>query len=139
MRLVALREEEPGEPELKVALERAREGIEALAQTAAELEAALPGRVSEALHEGLRAEVLPVARHVAEVRGLSAQTIRRLERLEATLEAERRARVEDLAILVELVTSGWRAAERRLDRIERGFDRLEHQLEERPLATLRPA
>jgi hypothetical protein len=140
MRLVSLQEDVPGEPELKAALERAREGLEGLAQTAAELEAALPARLSEALQESLRAEVLPVGRHVAEIRGLSAQTIRRLERLEATIEAERRARVEDLALLVDLVASGWRTAERRLDRIDRALDRLERQLEERASAapSLRP-
>jgi hypothetical protein len=140
MRLVALDDAQPGEPELRAALERAREGLEALAQTAAELEATLPAHVSEALQESLRAEVLPVGRHVAEIRGLSAQTIRRLERLETTLETERRARVEDLALLVDLVASGWRSAERRLDRIDRTLDRVERDLEQRASATssLRP-
>lgn len=140
MRLVALDGDQPGEPELRVALERAREGLEALAQTAAELEAALPAHLSEALQESLRTEVLPVGRHVAEIRGLSTQTIRRLERLETTLEMERRARVEDLALLVDLVASGWRSAERRLDRIDRTLDRVERELEQRASAapSLRP-
>jgi hypothetical protein len=84
----------------------------------------------------MRAEVLPVARHIAEVRGLSAQTIRRLERLQADLDAERLARVEDLALLVDLVSSGWRSVERRLDRLERILDRLERSLEDRPVASL---
>jgi hypothetical protein len=82
----------------------------------------------------MRAEVVPVARNLAEVRGLSGQTIRRLERLQGDLEAERRARVEDLALLVELISSGWRAVERRLDRLERSFDRLERTLEDSPVA-----
>jgi hypothetical protein len=43
------------------------------------------------------------------VRGLSGQTIRRLERLQGDLAAERKARVEDLALLVELITSGLRS------------------------------
>ncbi len=84
-----------------------------------------------ALHDSLRSEVVPVARHLAEVRGLSAQTIRRLERLHGDLTAERKARVEDLALLVDLVSSGWQSVERRLDRLERSLDRFERLLEER--------
>lgn len=99
-------------------LERARAGLESLAQAAAELEAALPARVQDAVREGVRAEALPVARAVAEVRGLAAQTIRRLEALETALEAERHARVDDLALVVELVEAGWQATDARLGRIE---------------------
>jgi hypothetical protein len=113
-------------------LERAREQLESFAQSTAELEATLPERVSSALHDSLRTEVLPVARHLAEVRGLSAQTIRRLERLSADVAAERRARVEDLELLVDLIVSGWRGVERRLDRLERTLDRIERSLDERP-------
>jgi len=140
MRLVALEEDQTGETELRAVVERARESLETLAQSAAELEAAMPARVSEALQESLRAEVLPVGRHVAELRGLSAQTIRRLERLETILETERRARVEDLALLVDLVSAGWRSAERRLDRLDRTLDRVERELEQRASTTssLRP-
>jgi len=130
-RLNALAGERVDEPALQAVLERARDGLESLAQTSAELEATLPGRVSEALHSSLKTEVLPVARHVAEIRGLSSQTIRRIERLHAEVEAERRARVEDLALLVELITSGWRSVEHRIDRVERVLDRIEQQLEER--------
>jgi hypothetical protein len=44
--------------------------------------------------------------------------IRRLERVEGDLLAERHARVDDLALLVDLVSSGWRGVEQRLARIE---------------------
>jgi hypothetical protein len=44
--------------------------------------------------------------------------------------------VEDLSLLVDLVASGWRGVEGRLDRMERAFDRLERSLEERPVAEL---
>ena len=73
-----------------------------------------------------------MARQLAEVRGLSAQTIRRLEGLQTDLAAERAARVEDLALLVDLISSGWRTVERRLDRLERSLDRLERTLDDRP-------
>ncbi|HEY7197960.1 MAG TPA: hypothetical protein VH306_12305 [Gaiellaceae bacterium] len=126
----------PDASELAAALDGARTALEELAGRAAELEASVPERLDSALKEGMRAEVLPVGRHVAEIRGLSGQTIRRLERLQGDLDAERRARVEDLALLVELVSSGWRAVERRLDRLERSIDRLERSLEDRPSAEL---
>src|SRR5581483_9551356 len=99
-------------------LERAREQVEALAATAAELEATLPNRLGDALQDGLRAQVAPVGRNLAEIRGLMNQVIRRLERVEGDLLAERHARVDDLALLVDLVTSGWRNVEQRLAAIE---------------------
>jgi hypothetical protein len=107
---------EPGD--VQAALERAREQIEALADLAAQIETSLPGRVSEAVREGLKAEALPVGRHLAEVRGLAGQTIRRLERMEGDLLAERHARLDDLALLVDLVTSGWKGVDERLARLE---------------------
>jgi len=51
--------------------------------------------------------------------GLMNQVIRRLERLEGELLAERHARVDDLALLVDLVSSGWRGVDARLERLER--------------------
>ena len=104
------------------ALERAREQVEALAAAAAELEASLPTRVGDAVQDGLREQVLPVARHLAEVRGLMNQLIRRLERLEGDMLAERHARVDDLALLVDLVSSGWRGVDQRLARVEQGLE-----------------
>jgi hypothetical protein len=125
------------DPALEAAVQKTREALESLAQTSAELESAVPERLSAALRESMRDEVVPVAQNLAEVRGLSGQTIRRLERLQTDLDTERRARIEDFALLVDLIGSGWRAVERRLDRIERTIDRLERGLEERPAASLR--
>jgi hypothetical protein len=104
--------------ETSAALERARHQLEAFAQTAAEFETTLPTRVGDAVRDGLRAETLPVARQLAEVRGLQAQVLRRLERLEGELAAERHARVDDLGVLVDLVASGWRAVNERLGKLE---------------------
>ena len=103
---------------LDATLERAREQVEALAATAAELESTLPSRIGDALEDGLRAQVLPVGRNLAEIRGLMNQVIRRLERVEGDLLSERHARVDDLALLVDLVASGWKGVEQRLARIE---------------------
>lgn len=105
--------------ELEAALDRARSQIEALAGAAAELEGVLPEKIGAAVHDGLRAEVLPVARHIAEIRGLLNQAVRRLERLEGDLLAERHARIDDLALLVDLVSSGWKGVSERLENVER--------------------
>jgi hypothetical protein len=121
---------------LAATIERARDGLESLAERTAELEAAVPERLGAAVRESMRAEALPIGRHLAEVRGLANGTTRRLERLQGGLDAERRARVEDLAVLVDLIASGWRALDRRLDRLERSLDRLERSLADRPVAEL---
>jgi hypothetical protein len=74
--------------------------------------------IREALRDGLREEAAPIARRLAEVKGLSNNVIRRLDKLEHTIDAERDARVDDLALLVDLLTEGWRGLNARLDRIE---------------------
>ena len=104
--------------DVEAALERARAQVEALAATAAELESTLPDRVGEAVRDGIRSEARPVSRQLAEVRGLANQTIRRLERIETELLAERNSRVDDLGLLVDLIESGWRAVDERLRRME---------------------
>lgn len=108
--------------QLEASLARSRTQIEALAEAAAELEGALPERIGSAVRDGLRVEVLPVARHIAEIRGLLNQAVRRLERLEGDLLAERHARVDDLALLVDLVSSGWKGVDNRLERLEQAQD-----------------
>jgi hypothetical protein len=105
--------------DLQTAFERSRETMEALAATTAGLEASIPAGVVDAVGDAMRTEVLPVARHIAEIRGLLNQTIRRLERLEGELLAERHARVDDLALLVDLVSSGWKGVDTRLESLER--------------------
>ncbi len=99
-------------------LERTRREVEALARAADGLQDSLPETISTAIRDGLRAEAAPLATRVAEVKGLANGAIRRLERLETDLLAERNARVDDLALLVELITGGWRGLNARLDRIE---------------------
>src|SRR6185369_6664927 len=109
-------------PDVAASLERARLQVEALAQTADELQVVLPDAVGSALRDGLRDEAAPISRRLAEVKGLSNQMIRRLERMETDLLAERHARVDDLAVLVDLISAQWRATNERLDRIERALE-----------------
>jgi hypothetical protein len=124
----------PVPSDVDAVLERARSQVEALASSAAELQGALPAQVADAVREGMRAEALPVARQLAEVRGLAQQVIRRLEGVETELTADRYSRVDDLGLLVDLVVSGWRSTEERLARIEQKLQPGEasvHQLGER--------
>jgi hypothetical protein len=107
---------------LDAALERARAEVMRLAQVADELESSLPKQVGIAVRDGIAREVVPVSRSLAEIRGGVNQAIRRLERLEEELLAERNARIDDLAILVDLVSAGWAGVDRRLKRLEEGIE-----------------
>jgi hypothetical protein len=90
-----------------------------------------------ALSDGLREEAAPISRRLAQVKGLSNNAIRRLESIEATIEAERSARVDDLALVVELLTEGWRAMNARLARIEASLEDLQGRAEEPGAAVYR--
>jgi hypothetical protein len=133
-----LREAAEGRPDaaaVDAALERARAQVEELAQTAAELEVTIPAKVEDAVTNGLSEQVRPVGRNLAEIRGLTNQVIRRLERVEGDLLSERHARVDDLGLLVDLITSSWKAVERRLSTLERmlqtGEGAIVYRMEER--------
>jgi len=108
-------------------LDRARAQLEALTEAARETADSLPERVQE----GLREQVVPVGRNLAEIRGLMNQVIRRLETLESDALADRHARVDDLALLVDLISSGWKSVDARLARVESMITRLEEGLQER--------
>lgn len=108
------------ESRFEAALRRSREELQSLGAAALSLETALPERVGEAVQEGMRREVLPVARNLGEIKGLLNHAIGRLERLEHDLISERNARLDDLTLLVDLISSGWQGVDRRLERLERG-------------------
>jgi hypothetical protein len=105
---LAARRAEPADVE--ATLIRAREAVEALAQATAEMQVALP----QSLQEHFR----PSSRHLAEVRGLMNQVIRRLERVEGDLLAERHARVDDLELLVDLIAAQWQSTNERLEKLD---------------------
>ena len=105
---IAARREQPAEVEATLA--KARQALEELAAATAAMQVSLP----QSLQEHFR----PSARHLAEVRGLMNQVIRRLERLETDFLAERHARVDDLELLVDLVAAGWASVNARLDRLQ---------------------
>ena len=104
--------------DVDAALERAKAAVESLALASAQMQEGLP----DAIQDGLKEHFRPSARHIAEMRGLMNQVVRRLERLEGDLLAERHARVDDLALLVDLVASGWQSVNDRLAKIEEKLD-----------------
>ena len=59
---------------------------------------------------------------LSSVLGELAEAVRDLRR---ETDAERRERVDDLAVLIDLITTGWQGLDTRLGRIERQVSRLE--------------
>lgn len=92
--------------------------------------------VGTAVHDALRVEVRPVAQHVAELGALFERMLQRLDQVADDVEGERSARLEDVALLTELVTSGWRSVDRRLARLEQVVARIEARRNSRREARL---
>ncbi len=95
-----------------------------LTEVTAELEATLPHEVGSVVYEALRVEVRPVAEHIAAMDAVFRGMLERLERLGSEVAAERRERVDDLALQVELIRTSWQSVDRRLGRLERMVERL---------------
>jgi hypothetical protein len=117
-RLAAAAAARPDEADVSAVLERTHLQLVELSSAADGLAATLPTQVVDAVRDGVRREAAPMGRQVAEVRGMAVQLLRRLERLENDLAAERHARVDDLGLLVDLVGAGWQSVDERLARIE---------------------
>jgi hypothetical protein len=113
---------------------RHEELLERFAAAAAELEAGLPQGVGSVVYEALRIEVRPVAQNVAELGSLFERLVGRLEQMSGEVDAERRERIEDVALLAELITTGWRTVDRRLGRLEQMIARLEERQGGKPSA-----
>ena len=117
------REGRPQPADVDAALERARAQVEALAELAAELESTLPGAGRRGRPRGHpRRGGSGRAASSPRCAGSPDQTIRRLERLESDLLAERHARVDDLgaARRPDRLRLAWRRRAAR--RIERKLD-----------------
>lgn len=101
--------------------------LERLASVAAELETTLPAEVGTVVYEALRVEVRPVAEHVAGLETLFDGLVEELRRLRQEVQGERRDRVKDLELQVELLRASWVGVDRRLGRIERALARREER------------
>ncbi len=112
-------------------LDHTRAELEALVKVVSAAAAGLAEQIETAVKDGVREEAQPMARYLAENRGLMNQMIRRLERIETDGVSERHARVDDLALLVDLISSSWKSVDARLGRVEAIINRLEQGLQER--------
>lgn len=121
------------EPAGTPAAEPAR-GLARLTAVAAARETTLPAEVGTVVYEALRVEVRPVAEHVAGLQSLFDGLVDELRRLRHDVQAERRDRVRDLELQVELLRASWTGVDRRLGRIQRALARREEPV--RPASAL---
>ena len=97
---------EPAGPDLRTLLARSERHVDELRRSASELAAILPTRVEAAVARALGEDEGGLGRRIDQVLDQTGQLAGAVERVEGDLLAERMARVEDLEVLVELVSGG---------------------------------
>ena len=97
---------EPAGPDLRTLLARSERHVDELRRSASELAAILPTRVEAAVARALGEDEGGLGRRIDQVLDQTAQLAGAVARVEGDLLAERMARVEDLEVLVELVSGG---------------------------------
>lgn len=97
---------EPAGPDLRTLLARSERHVDELRRSASELAAILPTRVEAAVARALGEDEGGLGRRIDQVLEQTGQLAAAVERVEGDLLAERMARVEDLEVLVELVSGG---------------------------------
>ena len=97
---------EPAGPDLRTLLARSERHVDELRRSASELAAILPTRVEAAVARALGEDEGGLGRRLDQVRRPDRQLAAAVERVERDLLAERMARVEDLEVLVDLVSGG---------------------------------
>ena len=97
---------EPAGPDLRTLLVRSERHVDELRRSASELAAILPTRVEAAVARALGEDEGGLGRRLDEVLGQATGISAAVERVERDLLAERMARVEDLEVLVNLVSGG---------------------------------
>ena len=100
----------------------ARDLAERLSRAAEELETQLPEGFS-VLYEAVRVEVRPVTEHMARMQSLIEELAAALARVGNGMDQERHERLQDLALVTDLIVTGWRTVDRRLARLERAIER----------------
>jgi hypothetical protein len=106
MRQRGLGASEPAGPDLRTLLVRSERHVDELRRSASELAAILPTRVEAAVARALGEDEGGLGRRLDEVLGQAGRLGAAVERIERDLLAERMARVEDLEVLVDLVSGG---------------------------------
>ena len=95
--------------------------LRAIARVAAEAEAESAPVPSSVRYESL--EVGPLAERVTVMDRLVERLLENLEGLDDELRRGRTERLEDLTLLVNLITTSWRSVDQRLNRIDRKLNR----------------
>jgi Bacterial regulatory proteins, lacI family len=96
---------------------RARDLVQAMLQAAEGGASGLPGSLR---YQSL--EIRPLAERMTVVDQLLERLVEDVHAAKDELRRGRSERVEDLALLVDLITASWRAVEQRLNRLERKVD-----------------
>jgi hypothetical protein len=97
---------EPAGPDLRTLLARSERHVDELRRSASELAAVLPTRVEAAVARALGEDEGGLGRRLDRVVDQTGQVAAAVERVEGDLLSERMARVEDLEVLVDLVSGG---------------------------------
>ena len=101
-----MRPSEPAGPDLRTLLARSERHVDELRRSASELAAILPTRVEAAVARALGEDEGGLGRRLDQVVDQTGALAAAVERVESDLLAERMARVEDLEVLVDLVSGG---------------------------------
>ena len=116
---------EPAGPDLRTLLARSEQHVDELRRSASELAAILPTRVEAAVARALGEDEGGLGRRLDTVLDRSGQLTAAVERVERDLLAERMARVEDLEVLVDLVSGGLSALRADLRSVRRELAELQ--------------
>jgi hypothetical protein len=112
-------------PDLRTLLARSERHVDELRRSASELAAILPTRVEAAVARALGEDEGGLGRRLDSVLDQSGQVAAAVERVERDLLAERMARVEDLEVLVDLVSGGLSALRADLRSVRRELAELQ--------------
>ena len=112
-------------PDLRTLLVRSERHVDELRRSASELAAILPTRVEAAVARALGEDEGGLGRRLDSVLDQSGQLTAAIERVERDLLAERMARVEDLEVLVDLVSGGLSALRADLRSVRRELAELQ--------------
>ena len=112
-------------PDLRTLLARSERHVDELRRSASELAAILPTRVEAAVARALGEDEGGLGRRLDTVLDQSGQLAAAVERVERDLLAERMARVEDLEVLVDLVSGGLSALRADLRSVRRELAELQ--------------
>jgi chromosome segregation ATPase len=102
-----LGEQRPSMPDLRTILARAETHVDELRSTAASLEESLPARVEQAVERAMSTH--SDGRRADELRELLRGLSRQVDQVNRDLLAERLGRIEDLELVVDLISTGMAA------------------------------